>query len=244
VPIIRAMLWGVVGAAIGYFVAALGSDVVMGWQGVSNFEGGRGMAAGLFFGPLGGLFGLGLGIWFGLRRGGRRPDFGKSVGQGALAVLGLVALVAGGVFLYWESGEHRLTYDDAGANLDFEIRTPASFPWPSDKDAIDLELDAGSSRMSPTLPDEWLHRDADWAVLSGTIELYLRVSQRLLVMRMPDHRDRIFRLRLPAKPDPGAGWSDWYKVDFIGLPNQPQTVPPGPEDPFEIRYKISVWGQP
>ena len=97
--------------------------------------------------------------------------------------------------------------------------------------------------MSPTLPDDWLHRDADWAVLSGTIELYLRVSQRLLVMRMPDHRDRIFRLRLPAKPDPAAGWSDWYKVDFIGLPNQSQTVQPGPEDPFEIRYKVSVWGQ-
>lgn len=242
-PIIRAMIWGVIGAVAGYLAAAFGSDAVMGWQGVSDFEGGRGMAAAFVFGPFGGLAGLILGIWFGLRRTGRRPGAGKLVGQGALAVVGIVALVAGGIYLYWESGEHRLTYDGSGANLDFEIRTPASFQWPADKNTIDFELDAGSSRMSPSISDDWLRRDADWAVLSGTIELYLRVSQRLLVMRMPDGRDRIFRLRLPATPDPGAGWSDWYKVDFIGLPNQPQTVSPGPEDPFEIRYKVSVWGQ-
>jgi len=243
VPIIRAMIWGVVGAVAGYFAAALGSDVIMGWAGVSNFEGGRGMGAAFVFGPLGGLAGLILGIWFGLRRGGRRPGAGKLAGQGALAVVGLVALVAAGIFLYWESGEHRLTYDGSGANLDFEIRTPIAYQWPADKDVIDIELDAGSSRMSATLPDAWLRHDADWQIMSATIELYLRLSERLLVLRLPDHRDRIFRVRLPAKPDPDAGWSDWYKVDFVGLPDHPQTVSPGSEDPFEIRYKVSVWGQ-
>jgi MFS family permease len=242
VPVVRAIIFGILGAVLGYVAAALLSDVVMGLEGVSNFEGGRAMASALVFGPLGGLAGLGLGIWLGLRGRGRRPGLGKLAGQGLLALLGIAALVAGGIFLYWESGEHRLTYDGAGATLAFEIRVPAAFPLPADKGAVDIELDAGSSRMSATLDDAWLRRDADWAVMSGSVELYLRISERLLVLRLPDGKDRLFRLRLPAKPDPDAGWSDWYKVDFIGAPNQPQAARPGPDDPFEIRYKVSVWG--
>jgi hypothetical protein len=63
------------------------------------------------------------------------------------------------------------------------------------------------------------------------------------VLKLADGRDRLFRIRLPAKPDVDAGWSDWQKVDFIGIADQPQTVPPGREDPFEIRYKVRIWGQ-
>ena len=77
---------------------------------------------------------------------------------------------------------------------------------------------------------------------SGEVELYYRTSHRLLVFRFPDGRDRIFDPRLAARPDPEAGWSDWRPVDFVGLPNQPQTVKPGPEDPYELRYRLRVWG--
>jgi hypothetical protein len=243
VAVIRAIIGGLIGAVAGFFAGAFVSLVVLGLAGVSDFDGGRGMVAGLLFGPLGGLVGLGLGIWLGLRLGGRRPGLGKLAAQGGLAVLSIAGLIAVGIFLFWESQEHRLTYDGSGATLEFEIRVPAAYPLPADKSGIDLELDAGSSRMSGYLDDDWLHRDADWAVMSGGVELYLRLSQRLLVLRLPDGKDRLFQLRLPAKPDPDAGWSDWYKVDFIGAPGQPQAARPGPDDPFEIRYKIGVWGQ-
>jgi hypothetical protein len=62
------------------------------------------------------------------------------------------------------------------------------------------------------------------------VELYYRTSQRLLVLRFPDGRDRIFRPALGAKPDLDEGWSNWRKVDFVGLPDQAQAVKPGPED--------------
>ena len=56
--ILRAIVGGIAGLLIGYFVAAFASNIVMGWLGVSDFEGGRGMAAVFAFGPLGGLLGL------------------------------------------------------------------------------------------------------------------------------------------------------------------------------------------
>ena len=40
--------------------------------------------------------------------------------------------------------------------------------------------------------------------MSGGVELYFRTSQRLLVLTLGDGRDRLFRVDLPAKPDPDA----------------------------------------
>jgi hypothetical protein len=67
--ILRAVVGGIAGLLTGYFGAAFLSGIVMGWYGVSDFEGGRGMAAAFLFGPLGGLLGLVGGIWAGLRLG-------------------------------------------------------------------------------------------------------------------------------------------------------------------------------
>ena len=67
--ILRAVIGGIVGLLVGYFAVAFLSSIVMGWAGVSDFEGGRGMGAAFVFGPLGGLLGLAGGIWLGLRRG-------------------------------------------------------------------------------------------------------------------------------------------------------------------------------
>jgi hypothetical protein len=54
---------GIVGLVVGYVAAAVFSYFVMGALDVSNFEGERDMTSAFFWGPLGGLLGLGLGIW-------------------------------------------------------------------------------------------------------------------------------------------------------------------------------------
>jgi hypothetical protein len=240
--ILRAVIGGIVGLLIGYFALAFLSSVVMGWYGVSDFEGGRGMAAAFVFGPLGGLLGLVGGIWLGLRRGGAQPA-GKTLGRAGIALLAIVALAAGGLAIYYNSIPHRLEYDQAGASLEFELRAPAGFALPDDPYKIEVRLDTDLNRQPAVWLDPALRQDGDWQVLAGTVELYYRTSSRLLVFRVPDGRDRIFRLGLAAKPDPEAGWSDWHAVDFVGLPGQPQTVKPGPEDPLALRYKVRVWGR-
>lgn len=238
--ILRAVVGGIVGVLVGYFAAAFLSSVVMGWLGVSDFEGGRGMAAALGFGPIGGLLGLIGGIWLGLRRG--RQPVGQALARAGIALLAIVAIAAAGLAGYYYSVPHRLEYDQASASLEFELRAPAGFTLPSDPRTIDVTLDTDLNQQPAIWYDRALRQESDWQVLSGTVELYYRTSQRLLVFRFPGGRDRIFRPDLPAKPDPGQGWSDWRKVDFVGLPSQPQTVKPGPEDPLELRYRVRVWG--
>jgi hypothetical protein len=160
-----------------------------------------------------------------------------------LALLGIAAVVGVVLFVVWQSVDHRLTYDGAGATLEFEIRVPAGFALPSTPNGVSVDISTDKNQQPGYLADPWLRRDGDWQVISGGVELYFRTSQRLLVLNLGDGRDRLFRIRLPAKPDPDVGWSEWQKVDFIGIAHQPQTVPPGPDDPFEIRYGIRVWGR-
>lgn len=239
--VLRAVIGGIVGLLVGYFAAAFLSGIVMGWLGVSDFEGGRGMAAVFAFGPLGGLLGLAGGIWLGLRRGGKQP-VGKALGRAGGAVLAIVAIAAGGLAIYYFSIPHHLEYDQAGASLEFELRAPAAFVLPDDPYKIKVTLDTDLNQQPAIWLDPALRQDGDQQVLSGTVELYYRTSSRLLVFRFPDGRDRIFRLGLAAKPDPADGWSEWRTVDFVGVPGQSQAAKPGPEDPFVLRYKVRVWG--
>ena len=238
--ILRAIIGGIAGLLGGYFAAALLSNVVMGWYGVSDFEGGRGMAAAFLFGPLGGLLGLIGGIWLGLRLGGRQPA-GKALKGAGIALLAIVAIAAAGLAIQYYSVPQRLEYDQAGASLEFELRAPAGFAVP-DPGTIEVSLDTDLNQQPASWRDPVLRREGDWQVLSGEVELYYRTSSRLLVVKFPDGRDRIFQPGLAAKPDPEQGWSAWRPVDFVGLPDQPQTVKPGPEDPLELRYRVRVWG--
>ena len=69
------VFWGIiVGLVVGFVAPAVLSYFVMGALEVSNFEGERDMTSVFFWGPLGGLAGLGLGIWLALtiRRARRR----------------------------------------------------------------------------------------------------------------------------------------------------------------------------
>lgn len=239
-PVLRAVAGGIAGMLAGYLAAAFLSSIVMGWYGVSDFEGGRGMAAAFAFGPLGGLLGLAGGIWLGLRRGGQ--SIGKALARAGIAVAAIVGIAAGGLAIYSYSVPHRLEYDQAGASLEFELSAPADFVLPADPGAVEATLDTDLNQQPATWLDPAKRLEGDRQILAGTVELYYRTASRLLVFRFPDGRDRIFRLGLAAKPDPENGWSDWHAVDLVGVPGQPQTVKPGPEDPFAVRYRVRVWG--
>ena len=239
--ILRAVIGGILGLALGYAGAAFLSAIVMGWYGVSDFEGGRGMGAAFVFGPMGGLLGLIGGIWLGLRLGGKQP-VGKALKGAGIALAAIVAIAGAGLAIQYYSIPHRLEYDQAGASLEFELRAPAGFAPAGDPRVIEVTLDTDLNQQPATWHDPALRQEDGRQVLSGEVELYYRTSQRLLVFRLPDGRDRIFRPALSAKPDPEAGWSGWRAVDFVGLPGQAQTAKPGPEDPLELRYRVRVWG--
>lgn len=244
---LRAFIGGLLGLAIGGVGAAAASVIVMGWFGVSDFEGQRGMTAVFAFGPLGGLAGLVIGIWLGLRVG-RRPaaDGATAPRHGlrnaAIAVAGIIAVAALVLWVQYVSTPQRLEYDGAGASLAFELRAPAPLAASLDPKAIEISLDTDLNRMPGEWSDEPLRAEGEWVSLGGEVELYYRTATRLLVFRLPEGRDLIFKPALSAKPDPADGWSAWRKVDFVGLPDQPQAVKPGPDDTYELRYRLRVWG--
>ena len=245
---LRAFLGGLLGLVIGAIGAAFVSDIVMGWYGVSDFEGGRGMAAVFLWGPLGGIVGLGLGIWLGLRLGRRRaPERAARVPSHtprnvAIAIGGIVALGAAILAIQYYSVPHRLEYDGSGASLEFELRAPARLAATLDRAAIEVSLDTDLNQMPGTWSEAPARIEGEWVALAGEVELYYRTAQRLLVIRFADGHDVIFDPDLAARPEPEAGWSDWRKADFVGLPGQTQTVKPGPDDPYELRYRVLVWG--
>lgn len=249
---LRAFLGGLLGLIVGAIGAAIVSNEVMGWMGVSDFEGGRGMAAVFFWGPVGGIVGLGLGIWLGLRLGRKAapPQAAQAVPRApshtlrnvAIAIGGIVALAAGILAIQYYSVPHRLEYDGSGASLEIELRAPAALATTLDVNVLEISLDTDLNQMPGSWSDDPPRAEGDWTILSGEVELYYRTAQRLLVIRFPDGRDLIFNPHLASKPDPEAGWSDWRKPDFIGVPGQAQTAKPGPDEPYELRYRVRVWG--
>lgn len=250
---LRAFIGGLLGLVVGAVGAATMSNVVMGWYGVSDFEGGRGMAAVFVFGPLGGLVGLGLGIWLGLRIGRKRPIAADGrpapepspqhgLRNAAIAVVGIIALGAVILWVQYASTPQHLEYDQAGADLEFELRAPAQLAASLDPKVIEVSLDTDLNQMPATWSDAPPRMDGEWTSLSGEVELYYRTASRLLVFKFPEGRDLIFKPALAAKPDPDDGWSEWREVDYVGLPGQPQTVKPRAEDAYELRYRVRVWG--
>jgi hypothetical protein len=65
--IFGAIVGAIIGIIAGYAVAAFLSYVLMGWLGVSDFEGERAMTSAFAWGPLGSLLGLALGVSLALR---------------------------------------------------------------------------------------------------------------------------------------------------------------------------------
>lgn len=61
-----AIIGGIIGLVVGFVATAIVSYFVMGALGVSDFEGERGMTSAFALGPLGGLVGLGVGVWLAL----------------------------------------------------------------------------------------------------------------------------------------------------------------------------------
>ncbi len=236
-----AILAGVVGAVVGWFVAGYFSGLIAGAAGMSDFEGGRGMFSFLVVGPIGGLIGLVAGVWLVLRFHGGVVDVGAVAAHGGLVVLGIVALVAAGI------GIRYLTLDTFSGEqgqptMLFEIRVPATFELPA-KERIDIELHTDRNQTNAFLHTEWLRRDGSHQVISGGVPLYFKRSRRLLVLKVADQPVRLFDVRLSASPRSSREFGTWHRTDHIDAPGSSQPSRAPKDDPFEIRYRVYRAGE-
>ena len=72
--------------------------------------------------------------------------------------------------------------------------------------------------------------------------MYYRSGWRLLEVRVPGQDDRIFQLGLPASPRGTSDFGKWERAAFIAAPGLSQPKKAGPDEAFEIRYRV-LWPQ-
>ena len=233
-----ALIGGIVGAALGWVVAAAATMVIGGYLGVSNFEGGRAMLAVWGIGPIGGLVGLVLGIVLVLRKRG-----GHSAGGIALRVpivmAGIAALVAAGLWWMYET-RPVLNTNGPAPQLAFEVRLPPGLAAPADASAIEAQLHTEKNRMPALIPREAMRMEDGRAVIAGSVDLYYRSRWRLLEVKVPGQDDRLFQLGLPASPRRTTAFGLWERATFIATPGFSQPRKAGAGEGFEIRYRV-IW---
>jgi len=235
-----AVLAGIVGAVVGWCVAALAGAWIAGLFGMSDFEGGRGMFAAFFVGPIGGLLAMVGSVWITFR-----------IGKGAQPITAMVARIAAVLaciaLLVAAAIEVRLyTLDTYTSSLppflEFEIGLPISMRMPSPSE-LRVELHTDKNVGEGLLSDHWLLERDGRNVLAGSVPLAFKTSSRFLVLSYPDEPTHLFRLPLSRDPDSSAAMGAWHRPDHIDIAGEraPRAAPA--DDPFEIRYRVRRAGE-
>jgi len=231
ITILIAIVLGLVGAAISFFLGAAAASVIAGATHMSNMEGARGyfaVAAGLITGLIGMIVTMAVTVrWRGA------ASFTAGLGITFASLCGMVLVAAAGLGIYWLSTPHPIHRNGPPVYLKFQIAPP---PGGRALDISTWEVELDTDRN--VAPGYW-DRDAQSPpIASGRVEMYFRTSQRLLVIKAPDREARIFRLKLPADPTAARfrQWSEWRKADSADGPNQSS---PAPRDQdYEVRYLV------
>ena len=239
---ILALIAGVAGAVGGYLLATGFGVVLAPMLGISSFEGASGYFAAFLIGPIGGLLGLGLGLWLVFRYKGGHRGFSAIAGRSAIVIAAIGFLVVVGIQIRMATLENFPSGQTP--QLDFEIRLPASAAIPN-RQGLDFEMQAGSQRSGGYLRDEWLRHDGERPVLVGFVQLFTRTSQRMLVFSRPGEPKLIFEIRLSATPAISEQYGKWRRVDFVDdMKAESQPRRPSLAENFEIRYRVPDWTKP
>jgi hypothetical protein len=230
-----ALLAALVGAALGFALGAAAAGLAAPFLGITSFEGASGYFAVFIGGPIGGLAGLVLGALLVLRRAGHR---GAAVGgRVALVFAGVVGLAAAGMAAFWLM-RPLVNANGPAPRLVFEIRLPPGVALAAPRARDTVELQTSKNRMPASLAPGRV--DDGRGVVVGSVELYYRTWQRMLVLRLPDKTDVLFELSLGLTPDHTRTFTPWRRADYIASPGQDQARRTTAADAYDIRYRI-VW---
>jgi len=232
---VLALLSGILGTGLGFALGAAGAAALAPTLGISAFEGASGYFAVFVGGPIGALLGLVLGATLVLRRAGYR-SFSAIGGRLALVVAG-VAVTAGAVLGGFWIMRPVVNANGPAPQLVFEIRLPPDSA-PPNSNGHAIELQTSRNRMPGRL--EAPHLEEGRQVIAGSVELYFRTWQRMLVLTMPDKTDVLFDLGLGLSPGHTRSFSVWQRADYVAEPGQEKVRRTTAADPYEIRYRI-VW---
>lgn len=231
---LAAIIAGIVAAVVGWFVTGAIAVWIAGVYGMSDFEGGRGMFAFLFVGPLGGLATMAATVWLVLRLGKGSAAMLPSMGRTAAVLVAIALLVAVGIVIRLYSIN---TYsNEATPMLEFDLRVPAAMPAP-ERAKMNVELHTDRNVGSGQLFSEW-SLSGDHRIIHGGVDLAFKTTSRILVVEIPGQPTRLFRLSLSRNPASTPTLSDWRRADHIDVRGEEQPRPAPADDPMEVRYRV------
>lgn len=250
-----AILAGILGAGLGLVAGWFVGEFLAWLFEVSCFEGACGYFVGLIA-IIGGLVGLVAGpliaLVAGRRRAGREAPAdavpgrarAKTAGQFVGAIAVIVALGAGGTWLYaWLADDSLGGPNRAPPQLHYEIRFPAGTALPDTAAGVDVQLDTEKNQAWGDLFDDWTRRDGDRPMIAGFFELYFRASSRVLSVKLPEGPRYIFVLKLPRAPGHMAAYTDWHPADAVDEDGSAQPRAASGQEGVEIRYRVVYAGE-
>lgn len=233
-----ALVAAILGVGLGFALGAAAAGGLAPTLGISSFEGASGYFAVFVGGPIGGLLGLVLAPVLVLRRAGHRSA-GALGGRLALVVAGVIGLGAATLGTFWVM-RPILNANGPAPQLVFEIRLPPGVA-PPDLKASEIELQTAKNQMPATIEKTGL--EGDRAVISGRVDLYFRVWQRLLVLKMPDKTDILFSISLGLSPSHSRAFGAWQHADYVGEPGKDQARRATAADQYDIRFRTEWAGE-
>lgn len=233
-----ALIAGVVGGGLGFALGTAAAGLVAAALGITSFEGASGYFAVFVGGPIGGLLGLVVAPLLVLRRAGHRSTAALG-GRLALVFVGVIAIGAAVVGAFWIMRPF-VNANGPAPQLVFEIRLPPG-SVPPDPKATSIELQTSKNLMPATL--EKIRLEDGRAVISGRVDLYFRVWQRMLVLTMPDKIDVLFELPLGMSPSHTRSLGAWQRADYLAEPGKDAARRTTAADQYDIRYRVEWAGQ-
>ena len=224
-----------IGVAVLSGILGLGCGVVFGdrcvkWFRVSTMEGNAGFAA-LGIALLCGLGATAVGLLVArLGAAGEAPTFLKGLGLAAVAVVGLIALVAA---LCWSVADIPPEIDGHRLTLEVELMLPVGSAQPAHREGADSEFELSSVVRSVqrgswpgTLHLGRLRRENGRWIVPASVRLETMRGKRALGFKINGGESIGFLAPIPARPGRDSlEWSHWMPRPPAGSPEWPDTKP-------------------
>jgi MFS family permease len=237
------LLWALGGMVLGFGAFAAGAALFASWTNASNREG----AVGYFvigLGLVGALLGLVAGlVWY--ARSAPGGEKLRQLGQGALGMAVFAAVVAAAIWAWAQSHETPVLYNgNTQASLLLEFRmAQAAAPAGSARQWLNVEVTTAKTRpVALVLPDE-VRQEAAQLIVPAVQEPLIRAGNRLVVARLSlptGERHEVFMPRMPRRPDPKAGWSDWVSPRTVF---DVRTETEGGAALLQMRWRLRLHGE-
>ncbi len=153
-------------------------------------------------------------------------------GLAAAAVLALLAFVA---YDMRHAAQAYLGINPTKPAVEFEIRLPMTAVSVMADTQVELHTDRNQklAKMQGALAFDENGR----SFLRGSVKLDYRTTDRVVVLNIPGHPQRLFKLRLPANPGHSDQFGPWHLTDRVAA-QAGDAVRSEPNDAFAIRYRV------